>query len=74
MDMPALVLGAEFRDVDAGGAIATLDVLDAELSRAVAQTSGTPDELALVWDCVAGDHDAFRPPRCVCEQRSSRRR
>jgi regulator of sirC expression with transglutaminase-like and TPR domain len=69
MDVLALALAAEFRDVDASGAIARLDVLGAELSDAARQTSGTPDELALtcahllgVTHGFAGDQERYDHP------------
>ena len=69
MDVLALALAAEFRDVNAVGAIATLDVLGAELSHAAGRTSGTPDELALacaqllgVTHGFAGDREHYDHP------------
>ena len=40
LDVLALALAAEFRDVDAADAMRTLDILGAELSRAAEQTNG----------------------------------
>jgi regulator of sirC expression with transglutaminase-like and TPR domain len=54
LDLLALALAAEFRDVDAVGAIATLDVLGAEIARAAGRTSGAPDELALACGQLLG--------------------
>jgi regulator of sirC expression with transglutaminase-like and TPR domain len=69
MDVLALALAAEFREVDAAGSIATLDVLGTELSHAADQTSGTPDELALacgqlmgVTHGFAGDRERYDHP------------
>jgi regulator of sirC expression with transglutaminase-like and TPR domain len=42
LDVLALALAAEFRDVDIAGAMAKLDVLGAEVVRAAEQTDGTP--------------------------------
>jgi regulator of sirC expression with transglutaminase-like and TPR domain len=46
LDALALALAACFREVDAVGAIETLDALGAELTRAGALTSGSPESLA----------------------------
>jgi regulator of sirC expression with transglutaminase-like and TPR domain len=46
LDVLALALAAEFRAVDGGVALAELDALAAELSRAAGQTDRTPDALA----------------------------
>ena len=54
LDVLALALAAEFRDVDAAGAMASLDLLGAELSRAVAQTNGTPEAHALACGQIIG--------------------
>ncbi len=69
MDVLALALGAEFRAVDATGAIDRLDGLGAELSPAVAQTSGSPQELAAACGRLlggqhgfAGDRDRYHHP------------
>ena len=59
MDALALALEAEFRTADAPGAIATLDVLGAELSRAVSHTSGSPDEVALACGQLLGVAHGF---------------
>jgi hypothetical protein len=50
LDVLALALAAEFRDVDAAGAMRRLDILGAELSRAAEQTNGTPELLSNVVD------------------------
>ena len=69
MDALALALAAEFRTVDAPGAIATLDVLGAELSRAISHTNLSPDEVVLacgqllgVAHGFAGDRDRYDHP------------
>jgi regulator of sirC expression with transglutaminase-like and TPR domain len=82
MDVLALALGAEFRDVDAAGAIGRLDVLGAELSHAAERTSGTPDELALacghllgVAHGFAGDRERYdHPDNSMLDLVLSRRR
>jgi regulator of sirC expression with transglutaminase-like and TPR domain len=59
MDLVALSLAAEFRDVDAARALATLDELGAELSRAAAQTDGTATALALACSRLLGACHGF---------------
>lgn len=70
LDLLALGLAAEFREIDAAGALAALDDLGAELARAVAQTDGTPEAQALACAQTlgaahgfAGDHDHYDDPR-----------
>jgi regulator of sirC expression with transglutaminase-like and TPR domain len=46
LDMLALALAAEFRDVDAGRALARLDLLGKELAEAVERTEGDPEAQA----------------------------
>jgi regulator of sirC expression with transglutaminase-like and TPR domain len=60
LDVLALALADEFRDVDARGAIASLDTLGAALSRAAEQTSGTPDAVVIACRQVLGGADGFR--------------
>jgi regulator of sirC expression with transglutaminase-like and TPR domain len=60
LDELALALAGEFRDVDAVGAIASLDALGAALSRAVEQTSRTPDAVVDACRQVLGGADGFR--------------
>ena len=43
MDLLALAVAREFRDVDAAGAVATLDAFGAELVQAAAETGGAPE-------------------------------
>jgi len=69
LDLVALALAAEFREVDAGAAMATLDALGANLSRAAADTAGTPETLALactqtlgVVHGFAGDREQYDDP------------
>jgi hypothetical protein len=59
LDVVALALAGEFRDVDATGAIATLDAIGAELSVAAQQTSGTPEEVAAACREVLGGAHGF---------------
>ena len=82
MDALALALAAEFRDVDASGAMMRLDVLSAELSHAANQTSGGADELALacgqllgVTHGFAGDRERYdHPDNSMLDVVLSRRR
>jgi regulator of sirC expression with transglutaminase-like and TPR domain len=60
LDELALALAGEFRDVDAGGAIASLDALGAELSHAVGQTGGSPEAVMAACRQVLGGADGFR--------------
>jgi regulator of sirC expression with transglutaminase-like and TPR domain len=69
MDLLALALAAEFRDLDAARALATLDALGAELATSAAQTSGHPGEVALACSRLlgaaygfAGDRDRYDDP------------
>ena len=59
LDVLALALAAEFRDVDAAGAMARLDVLGAKLSRAAEQTNGTPEAHALACGRIIGAAHGF---------------
>jgi regulator of sirC expression with transglutaminase-like and TPR domain len=59
LDVLALALAAEFRDVDAAKAIARLDVLGAEVARAVEQTDRTPQAEALACGHVIGAVNGF---------------
>jgi regulator of sirC expression with transglutaminase-like and TPR domain len=59
LDVVALALAAEFREVDAAEAIATLDALGAELSSAAEQTSGTPEALSVTCRQVLGENHGF---------------
>jgi regulator of sirC expression with transglutaminase-like and TPR domain len=63
LDVLALALAGEFRDVDATGAIASLDELGAVLSQAVEQTSGTPDAAVIACREVLGDANGFQGER-----------
>jgi regulator of sirC expression with transglutaminase-like and TPR domain len=59
LDVLALAMAAEFRDVDAAGALTRLDILGAELSRAADQTNGTPEAHALTCGEVIGAAHGF---------------
>jgi regulator of sirC expression with transglutaminase-like and TPR domain len=59
LDLVALAIAAEFRDVDAPGALARLDALGTELSNAASQTSGTPEAAALVCGQILGAAHGF---------------
>jgi regulator of sirC expression with transglutaminase-like and TPR domain len=59
LDVLALALAGEFRDVDASSAIASLDGLGAELSLAAEQTSGTLDAVVIACRQVLGDAGGF---------------
>jgi regulator of sirC expression with transglutaminase-like and TPR domain len=63
LDLLALALAAEFRDVDADGALARLDALGADLVGAAEQTSGTPEALALACGQVLGVAHGFAGDR-----------
>ena len=59
MDVLALALAAEFREVDAAGAIATLDALGGELSRVAAGMPDRADELAFACSRLLGIEHGF---------------
>ncbi len=70
LDIVALALAAEFREVDVDGAMATLDALGAGLARAAARSAGTPAALALACaqtlglaQGFAGDRAEYDDPR-----------
>jgi regulator of sirC expression with transglutaminase-like and TPR domain len=63
LDLLALALAAEFRDVDASGAIERLDALGAELSSDVAVTSGAPEPQALACGQLLGVTHRFSGDR-----------
>jgi regulator of sirC expression with transglutaminase-like and TPR domain len=60
LDVLALALAGEFREVDASGALATLDTLGASLSRLAAHTDRTPDAVVVACRQVLGGADGFR--------------
>ncbi|MHB8692065.1 MAG: transglutaminase family protein [Solirubrobacteraceae bacterium] len=59
LDIVALALAAEFRDVDVAAAIARLDALGADLSLAAERTDGTPEALTLACGQVLGATHGF---------------
>ncbi len=59
MDLLALAIAREFRDVDADRAIATLDALGAELAQRASETSGAPEALARACSRLLGDRHGF---------------
>jgi regulator of sirC expression with transglutaminase-like and TPR domain len=63
LDVLALALAAEFREVDAPGAIASLDVLGEELARYAELTNGAPSSLALVCGELLGGTHGFAGDR-----------
>ncbi len=63
LDLLALAIAAEFRDVDATGALAELDALGAELSRAAEQTSGSPAALTVACGQTLGGVHRFAGDR-----------
>jgi regulator of sirC expression with transglutaminase-like and TPR domain len=63
MDLLALAIAREFRDVDADGAVATLDALGTELGQLVAETAGDPAEVARACSGLLGAGHGFRGDR-----------
>jgi hypothetical protein len=63
MDVLALALAAEFRQVHAAGAIATLDALGEELSYAAGRTTKAPEDLALACAQLLGVAHRFAGER-----------
>jgi regulator of sirC expression with transglutaminase-like and TPR domain len=70
LDTLTLALAAEFRDVDAEGAIGRLDRLGAELARALGGATGTPEAQARACATLlggvhgfAGDRERYDDPR-----------
>ena len=59
LDVLALCLAAEFRDVNAAGAMARLDSLGAELLRAAEQMNATPEAHALACGLTIGAAHGF---------------
>ena len=59
MDLLALAVAREFRDVDAAGAVATLDALGAELVEAAAETGGAPEQVARACGRLLGERHGF---------------
>lgn len=63
LDVLALALAAEFRDVDAAEAMARLGILGAEVARRAEQTYGTPEAQALACGEVIGAVHGFAGDR-----------
>ncbi|MGO9751478.1 MAG: transglutaminase family protein [Solirubrobacteraceae bacterium] len=63
LDVLALALAAEFRDVDVPGALSTLDVLGAELSHDAGRTGAAPDDLAHACAQLLGATHGFAGDR-----------
>src|SRR5450755_1167413 len=59
LDALGLAMAAEFREVDAAAAMASLDALGTELLRAAEQTSGTPEAQALACRQTLGVAHGF---------------
>ncbi len=63
MDLLALAIAREFRDVDTDGALRVLDALGAELAETAAETSGAPDAVARACSRLLGGRHGFRGDR-----------
>jgi regulator of sirC expression with transglutaminase-like and TPR domain len=63
LDVLSLALAAEFRDVDAADALARLDVLGAEVARAIDHTPRTPQDQALACGQIIGAAHGFTGDR-----------
>jgi regulator of sirC expression with transglutaminase-like and TPR domain len=63
LDLLALGLAGEFREVDADGALAALDDLGAELGHAIARTDGRPEAQALACAQMLGAGHGFTGDR-----------
>jgi Transglutaminase-like superfamily len=59
LDVLALALAAQFREVDAADAMAGLDILGAEVARASEQTDGTPGSQACACGQIIGGAHGF---------------
>jgi regulator of sirC expression with transglutaminase-like and TPR domain len=59
LDVVALALAAEYRDVDAAGTMTRLDALGAELAQVAQQAGGTPQAEVLACRRVLGDTHGF---------------
>lgn len=60
MDLLALAIAREFRDVDTARAIGTLDALGAELGQRAREAGGAPETVALTCSQLLGDRHGFR--------------
>ena len=63
LDVLGLAMAAEFREVDAAVAMASLDALGTELRRAAEQTSGTPEAHAVACKQTLGVAHGFSGDR-----------
>ena len=63
LDLLGLAMAQEFRPVDAGGAVAMLDALGAELAQSVAGTDGHPEDVASACTQLLGVRYGFRGER-----------
>jgi regulator of sirC expression with transglutaminase-like and TPR domain len=60
MDLLALAIAQEFRDVDARHALSALDALGAELAHSVAKIGDAPEDVARVCSDVLGARHGFQ--------------
>lgn len=60
MDLLALAIAREFRDVEQDRAIATLDALGAELAQRAGRTSGAPEAVAQACSQLLGERHGFQ--------------
>jgi regulator of sirC expression with transglutaminase-like and TPR domain len=63
IDLLALAMAAEFREVDAATAIASLDTLGADVSAAAQRTTGSPEEVTAACTEVLGGVHGFEGDR-----------
>jgi len=63
MDLLALAIAREFRDVDADRALSALDALGSELAERVAETGGAPETVARACSRLLGGQHGFRGDR-----------
>ena len=63
LDLLALAVAREFREVDAAGAVAMLDALGAELALSAARTGGDPERVASACAQLLGGRYGFRGER-----------
>jgi regulator of sirC expression with transglutaminase-like and TPR domain len=63
MDLLALAIAQEFRDVNARQALSVLDALGAELAQSIAEIGGAPEHVARVCSDVLGARHGFRGDR-----------
>jgi len=63
MDLLALAIAREFRDVDTDRTVATLDALGAELAQTASETGDGPEEVARACGKLLGARHGFRGDR-----------